>query len=1041
MRNLLRQAGLLFGLLLLGIVLVGMIPPALITGAASYPALHTILEVGSIGVAFLIFATGWVAVGRPQPISTAIVIVAFLGVGLIDLLHTLSYQGMPDLITPSDPEKAINFWLIARLLSGLALLQLVLWRSAPPASQRLRIGLLMGILLFVAGVAWVGLWRAEWFPRTFLPETGLTPFKIAMEYLIAAILLGAALILLVQRRLPSGFRVSGLLFALISLFVSSLCFTLYSDVTDGYNLLGHGYKIIAALFLYYALFVGVIRAPYDELTAAYERLKQERRAFEASEARFRALDSSIEEVIFTLDRSGRHTDIYGRWLQRLNMSADHFLGRTAREIMGPEAAVVHEAANARALAGESLVYEWTTDGPQGVEYYETSLAPLRDADGMITGVIGLGRNVTTHRMVSDELAQRNNELALLNRVVAASAVTLAPEAILATVGDELAQTFSVTHAVALFVEVGEAHPQIVLNYQRNNHEPMVQPALMDLFTQVATTQTSIQISTPHAYLLALPVIADGQVLGMVLLALDELRWSADAVRLAESVISHAAGAIARARLTQAHHLLSVAQEQAGESTLILNADGIIRSINPAFERLSGYSISELRGQSFHTLKGKPNDPTFFQTLRGTLARGDIWRGQLRQTHRDGSTYTVEATIAPITNPDGVVQHYVAVMRDVTRELQLEEQFHQAQKMEAVGRLAGGIAHDFNNLLSVINGYSEFVLEAHPDPKDPVRQDIEAIWQAGTRAARLTKQLLAFSRRQTLEPQLLNLNEVLIELEQMLTRMIGEDIHIVMRCAPDLWPIWVDRGQLEQVLMNLAVNARDAMPHGGTLTFITSNQEHAGEAVVRLEVVDTGMGMSQQTLEHLFEPFYTTKAPGRGTGLGLATVHGIVNQSGGAIMVQSALGSGTRFIIHLPRSRQVMPGNVTNSRPETLPRGHETILLVEDEAHIRILAARVLRSQGYTVIEAPNASEALQLHANSPQIDLLLTDLVLPGMHGAALAQRLLLLQPGLRILFMSGDPERITAPDLPPAQILMKPVRPHTLIMHVRNALKSAPAV
>jgi len=366
---------------------------------------------------------------------------------------------------------------------------------------------------------------------------------------------------------------------------------------------------------------------------------------------------------------------------------------------------------------------------------------------------------------------------------------------------------------------------------------------------------------------------------------------------------------------------------------------------------------------------------------------------------------------PIQDASG--QFFVAgIGLDITDRKSMEEQLQQASKMESVGRLAGGVAHDFNNLLSVIIGYSDVLLE-NPGLDARAHKQIEEVKKAGDRAAGLTRRLLAFSRQQVLEPKILNLNSIIVETEKMLRRLIGEDIEFQTKLAPDIGSVKVDPGQIEQILMNLAVNARDAMPLGGKLTVETaevemdaqSARQHApcvpGRYVV-MTVSDTGVGMDQDTKAHIFEPFFTTKDVGKGTGLGLATVYGIVKQSGGYVLVQSELGQGATFKVYLPRvdqpARQASAGDLV---PETF-NGSETVLVVEDEESVRALICSILSQNGYTVLQAANPASALKIAQQHQPIDLLLTDVVMPGMSGPAMAKKLQEIRPGLKVLFMSG---------------------------------------
>jgi nitrogen-specific signal transduction histidine kinase/ActR/RegA family two-component response regulator len=408
-------------------------------------------------------------------------------------------------------------------------------------------------------------------------------------------------------------------------------------------------------------------------------------------------------------------------------------------------------------------------------------------------------------------------------------------------------------------------------------------------------------------------------------------------------------------------------------------------------------------------------------------------------------------------------YWVAVQQDITERMRLEERLRQAQKMEAIGRLAGGIAHDFNNLLTGILGYSQMRLHSlaggEPINASQLCEDFQEIHRLGERAADLTRQLLAFSRKQILAFRVVDLNAVVADMEKMLRRLIGEDIDLITHLDPALHRVKVDSGQMEQVILNLAVNARDAMPGGGKLTIRTSNlerdglqacedsQSHAG-TFVQLAVSDTGCGMDEQTQEHLFEPFFTTKPVAAGTGLGLATVYGIVQQTGGSIEVSSTPGRGTTFEILLPRTRESESRLDPSPVPAESPRGKETVLVIEDEPSVRGLVRRILQRSGYTVLEAAGGSQALLIGEQYPgPIDLLIADIVMPKMSGCEVAKRLVLLRPHLKVLFLSGYTDDTvvrhgvrerSVPFLP------KPFSPAALVNKVREVLDqpilSAPA-
>ena len=474
-------------------------------------------------------------------------------------------------------------------------------------------------------------------------------------------------------------------------------------------------------------------------------------------------------------------------------------------------------------------------------------------------------------------------------------------------------------------------------------------------------------------------------------------------------------------------------------------------LSPQLEALLGYTEYDWKDDpGFYEAILDPRDRSYVIATRAAMT------GRLSLEYRvravDGRSVWIRDEAVIVRDVAGRALYVQGYMLDVTAEQDaerkrkaLEAQLLQSQKMEAVGRLAGGIAHDFNNLLTAITGYSHLVLNGLPEGSEAA-QDLEQIRRAAGQAASMTQQLLAFSRRQVLQPTVISLNDVIEEMEPLLNRLIGETITLVTDCDPSLLAVRSDRSQIEQVVMNLSVNARDAMPRGGRLVVRTANVELSEEQAraaatdpgphVLLEVSDTGHGMDPETLEHAFEPFFTTKDQGKGTGLGLSTVHGIVQQSGGGISVESEIGRGTTFRISLPAVDKAV--TVGERVPDQPGRGHETILLVEDERIVRELIARVLRGQGYDVVEAPAGEAALKTASELDRVDLLLTDVVMPGLSGRELSERLAALRPELRILFMSGYTDEaivhhgVRAGE---AEFLAKPFTPDALARKVRAVL------
>jgi two-component system cell cycle sensor histidine kinase/response regulator CckA len=492
-------------------------------------------------------------------------------------------------------------------------------------------------------------------------------------------------------------------------------------------------------------------------------------------------------------------------------------------------------------------------------------------------------------------------------------------------------------------------------------------------------------------------------------------------------------------------------------------------VSPSVNRLRGVTVEEAMAERLE----QTLTPRSLEVAQATLAeelskeripQEDPRRSrtlELEQICKDGSAIWTEVRATFLRDSEGRPSGLLGITRDISERKQaeqermhLEEELRQAQKMEAVGRLAGGIAHDFNNIVMVINGYAQLVLRKL-SPRHPLRQSINEIRRAGERAARLTGQLLAFSRRQILVPEILNLNSIVAGAEEMLRRVIGEDVELVIRQGHKLAKVLADPGQMTQVLVNVVLNARDAMPRGGRLTIETANVDlregEIGELpgaapgpYVMLAVSDTGVGMSKEVMDHMFEPFFTTKEPRRGTGLGLATVYGIVKQSGGYVWAHSEPGQGSTFRVYLPRA-QVSPGKPA-ARPTKggLTKGRETILVVEDELPVRQVIAQALRSCGYKVLEAGSGGQAMHcLSQYGGPLHLVLTDLVMPRMSGREVGDNLRTLYPEVKVLFMSGyTDEALLGHGISdaPASFLQKPFTVEALTQMVRNVLKQTSA-
>jgi len=543
---------------------------------------------------------------------------------------------------------------------------------------------------------------------------------------------------------------------------------------------------------------------------------------------------------------------------------------------------------------------------------------------------------------------------------------------------------------------------------------------------------------------------DGELRTSLVWGLAERNGKGDLVRLVGSFQDITALKEAEAERER----LLTAIEQVGEIIFVTDSDGTIQYANPALAAVTGYSRAEVIGNNPRMFKSGRHDDAFYRAMYATITSGRTWHGRMVNKRKNGSLYTEETTISPVLDESGTIVNYVAVNRDITESLKMEAQLLQAQKMESVGRLAGGVAHDYNNMLSVIAGYSELALEQLAID-DPLAEYLGEIRSAAIRSTEITRQLLAFARKQTIAPIVLDLNETVEPMLKMLRRLIGEDIDLAWHPSTGLWPVEMDPSQVDQILANLCVNARDAIDGVGRVTIETGNitfdaaycADHPGflpGEYVLLAVSDDGCGMDRATMEKIFEPFFTTKDLGQGTGLGLATVYGIVKQNRGFINVYSEPEKGTTFKIYLARQAESIPKDA-REKSHAIPLGQgEVVLVVEDEASILKLARKTLEQLGYTVLIAHGPRQALHLVEEAPEapagIHLLITDVVMPEMNGKELSSRLREIYPGLKTLFMSGYTANVIAHRGvldEGVQFMPKPFSKETMAIKVRAALAS----
>jgi PAS domain S-box-containing protein len=786
---------------------------------------------------------------------------------------------------------------------------------------------------------------------------------------------------------------------------------------------------------------------------------------------------AMQDPVVLVDQGGRIVRANRAFAQLVQRSFQEMVGRGYQTVVDgaicPEPLCpLEEATRKRRLA--TCVHEFRG------QVFEIQATPASqdtlEEPAQTAHTIYAMRDITERRRVEREIRLRNRELVLLNRIIAASASSPTIDSFLELVCRELVQVLGVTQSIATLFNEDKTEAVVVAGHPAEGRfqplgetVPLEQdPCYQYLLQQKEFLVSENVLTDPRlipcrdlmehqgiASLLLLPLMVGSDVVGSLRMDTKKPRaFSPCEIDVAQRVADQASNALTRIRLKETQRRLTAAVEQAAEAVVITDTDGTVHYASPAFEQITGYSAQDSMGKSLLQLIGNSGNLTVRAEMWQTVNAGQTWKCRFTNERKDGSLYTVDSTVSPVRNGTGETVNFVATLRDVTREVELEKQFQQAQKMEALGRLAGGIAHDFNNLLTVIH-LSTRLLERKLDPADPLCNHVRSIQESSEQAAKLTRQLLSFSHREVIEPRLLDLNQVVGELGQMLKRIIGEDIRLVIDLASDLWSVMIDPGQMEQVLMNLVINARDSMPNGGALTIETANvtldRSYAASHMdaqpgdhVLLTVSDTGHGMSNEVKSHLFEPFFTTKEQGRGTGLGLSAVFGIVSRSGGHIRVESCMGEGTTFKIFLPRgSGGEDIARVGLPRPSVAfpEHGRETLLVVEDEACVRSLAVLVLKSHGYRVLEAASGPEALQVsEQHDGPIHLLITDVVMPNMNGRELAELLRSQRPGMAVMYMSGyaDDAILQLGALPlETALLSKPFAVEDLLWRIRTLLNA----
>ena len=674
---------------------------------------------------------------------------------------------------------------------------------------------------------------------------------------------------------------------------------------------------------------------------------------------------------------------------------------------------------------------WFLDNLGNGHFITLNAAPIRDSQGRLVAVIQTLEDITERRMAQNALDETRRKLQLIldaagegiYGVDLEGMVTFANPAAARMVGWEPEELLGKLQHALIHHTRSDGTPYPV-------EECPVYAVFRDGVTRQATDEVFWRkdgTSFPVEYV-STPIREAGALVGAVVIYKDTTER-----KLAEDQLLK----------------LSQAVMQSPVPIVITDTAGKVEFVNPQFTQVSGYQAAEIIGEQANLLKSGKTRPEVYQSLWYTIPTGRVWAGDLQNRHKNGDLYWVHSTVSPIRNGAGVITHYMAFLESMTERKQLEEQLRQAQKMEAIGQLAGGVAHDFNNILTVIMGFGQLLAHSLRSD-DPNRSHMKQILDAADRATHLTSSLLAFSRKQVMQLQRVELNELARNHTKFLARIIGEDVTLRTEFGAESLPVLADGGQLEQVFMNLATNARDAMPGGGELCIRTKSvlldrefyQQHGYGApgpYALVTITDTGAGMDGDTLGKIFEPFFTTKAPGRGTGLGLSIVYGIVKQHGGYITIQSACGVGTTFNIYLPLTDAEKVEGAGSIRPVVPRGGGETILVVEDDLMVRHLVDSVLKFYGYRVILAENGEEAVELfEANRQTVELALLDVVMPGMNGRQVCEALRGRSPQLKVLFLTGYTADLIQDRgilVDGIDLMLKPAQPDELAKKIREML------
>ena len=970
------------------------------TQLSNYPTLHAFLETCSIVVCVMVFVVAQASGGGRRSRNMMLLGVAFLGVALLDFAHTHSYAGMPDFVTPSNPEKAINFWLAARLLSAAALLAVAYlsWDRLVP--ERAMFTCTARMLAGVCVVVLIVIYWPDWIPSTFIPGQGLTPFKIWVEVSVIAISLAAAVgfCRLISRRplpLPSdtgGFDPVALMCATILTAMAEVFLTIYTDVNGLFNLIGHIYKLVGAWFIYRGLVA----------VSLFEVRTRAKLALDAAQLGTWSWEPETDSL---------EIDDFAAALWGLPSGAQTTL-QAIEEMVHPEDRSTRLKAFERAIdpAGDGRYFaEFRIIPPGGGTRHIVSRGATEFRLGKPIRLVGVVRDDTRRREAQHLERRSEARLSGILSIAADAIISIDEKGRIVLFNQGAEKIFGYADAEVM----GQPLETLIPQRFRASHEGHIQ--------RFAASGTTAQRMGERQ-----------EVAG---LRKDGSEFPAEASISKLVIDGNTTFTVVLRDVTERKRLEVELERRVIERTAELSAlldavpDGIVQTNKERQIRVPNAAMSQLFGYGRDELIGRPSSMLFASDL-DHAAVDEAWRaldsGKTFDTltvecrRKDGSTFTAMVRGSVVREADGSVMSRVGMIRDVTEELKRQKALSVAQRMEAFGQLTGGIAHDFNNLLTVITGNHELLEMRLTDERQITL--LKRAQAAAEMGARLTSRLLTFARRRQLSTSLLSLNEQIAQMVDLLQRSIGEQITLTTNLSPKLPLVKADPSEIENAVLNLAINARDAMPNGGTIVIETS--EHIVDAsglsndtrlkpghYVRLSVTDTGSGMSAEVASHAFEPFFTTKPRDKGTGLGLSTIHGFAQQSGGTVSLYSEPGLGTTVSIYLPRVDEDGRQSAIALDDEALRVADgETVLLVEDNHEVRQVARQIREGLGYKVDEVQSGVAAIDelRRGGAGKYDVVFCDVVMPGgVSGFDVARWIATHAPNLRILLTSGYPDEV----------------------------------